>query len=194
MIGFSEDDLFDLAYDRGDENLWSVLRRRRDQKPVFALAVDELSALLARADFTPPFELFADILGNRGGRKKLLGRLGADANDPIDEFLSLAFDYERNQVPSLQGFLRWLDTGDVEVKRDLEQATRDEVRVMTVHGSKGLQAPVVFLPDSVQVPSQAPRLLWNADGMFLWPPRRRFAETQCEMALAAAVQNPGSRI
>ena len=92
----------------------------------------------------------------------------------IDEFLSLAFDYERNQVPSLQGFLRWLDTGDVEVKRDLEQATREEVRVMTVHGSKGLQAPVVFLPDSVQVPSQAPRLLWNADGMFLWPPRRRF--------------------
>ncbi len=61
---------------------------------------------------------------------------------------------------------------------------------MTVHGSKGLQAPVVFLPDSVQVPSQAPRLLWNADGMFLWPPRRRFAETQCEMALAAAVK-PG---
>ena len=73
MIGFSEDDLFDLAYDRGDENLWSVLRRRRDQKPVFALAVDELSALLARADFTPPFELFADILGNRGGRKKTSG-------------------------------------------------------------------------------------------------------------------------
>ncbi|MGB0577512.1 MAG: double-strand break repair helicase AddA [Alphaproteobacteria bacterium] len=188
MIGFSEDDLFDLAYDRGDENLWSVLRRRRDEKPIFGLAAEELSALLARADFTPPFELFADILGNRGGRKKLLARLGADANDPIDEFLSLAFDYERNQVPSLQGFLRWLDTGDVEVKRDLEQATRDEVRVMTVHGSKGLQAPVVFLPDSLQVPSQTPRLLWNADGMFLWPPRRRFAETQCEAALAAAAE------
>jgi len=117
-----------------------------------------------------------------------LTRLGADANDPIDEFLSLAFDYERNQVPSLQGFLRWLDTGDVEVKRDLEQATRDEVRVMTVHGSKGLQAPVVFLPDSLQVPSQTPRLLWNTDGMFLWPPRRRFAETQCEAALAAAAE------
>jgi ATP-dependent helicase/nuclease subunit A len=188
MIGFSEEDLFDLAYDRGDENLWSVLRRRGGEKPIYSLAVDELSELLARADFTPPFELFADILGNRGGRKKLLGRLGADANDPIDEFLSLAFDYERNQVPSLQGFLRWLDTGDVEVKRDLDQATRDEVRVMTVHGSKGLQAPVVFLPDSVQVPSQAPRLLWNADGMFLWPPRRRFAETHCEAALAAAAE------
>ncbi|NKB18926.1 MAG: double-strand break repair helicase AddA [Alphaproteobacteria bacterium] len=186
MIGFSEDELFDLAYDRGDENLWSVLRRRQDEKPIYTQAMDELSTLLARTDFTPPFELFADILGNRGGREKLLGRLGADANDPIDEFLSLAFDYERNQVPSLQGFLRWLDTGDVEVKRDLEQATRDEVRVMTVHGSKGLQAPVVFLPDSLQVPSQAPRLLWNADGMFLWPPRRRFAETQCEAALAAA--------
>ena len=188
LIRFSEDDLFDLAYDRGDENLWAVLRRRRAENPLYDFAAEELTALLARADFTPPFELFAEILGSRGGRKKLLSRLGADANDPIDEFLTLAFDYERSQIPSLQGFLRWLDTDEIEVKRDLEQATRNEVRVMTVHGSKGLQAPVVFLPDSVQVPSQMPSLLWNKDGLFLWPPRRRYAENQCEAALAAAAE------
>lgn len=188
LIGFSEDDLFDLTYDRGDENLWAVLRRRRAENPLYGFAAEELTALLARVDFTPPFELFAEILGSRGGRKKLLSRLGADSNDPIDEFLTLALDFERNQVPSLQGFLRWLDTNEIEVKRDLEQATRDEVRVMTVHGSKGLQAPVVFLPDSLQVPSQLPRILWNKDGLFLWPPRRRYAETQCEEALAVAAE------
>jgi ATP-dependent helicase/nuclease subunit A len=188
LIGFSEDDLFDLTYDRGEENLWSVLRRRRAENPIYDLAAEELTGLLARVDFTPPFELFAEILGSRGGRKKILSRLGSDSNDPIDEFLTLAFDYERSQVPSLQGFLRWLDTNEIEVKRDLEQSTRDEVRVMTVHGSKGLEAPVVFLPDSLQVPGQVPRILWNKEGLFLWPPRRRYAETQCEEALAAAAK------
>tara|TARA_B100000676_G_scaffold166784_1_gene163917 strand:+ start:34481 stop:37732 length:3252 start_codon:yes stop_codon:yes gene_type:complete len=188
LIGFSENDLFDLAYDRGEENLWAELRRRSSERPIFEFAANELTTLLARADFTPPFELFAEILGSRGGRKKLLGRLGADVNDPIDEFLSLAFEYERNQTPSLQGFLHWLDSGEIEIKRDLEQVTRDEVRVMTVHGSKGLQAPIVFLPDSVQVPTQLPRFLWSDDGMFLWPPRRRFAETVCEAALKSAIE------
>ncbi len=188
LIGFSEDDLFDLSYDRGDENLWTVLRRRRAENSLYDFAAEELTGLLTRVDFKPPFELFAEILGSRGGRKKILSRLGVDSNDPIDEFLTLAFDFERSQVPSLQGFLRWLDTDEIEVKRDLEQSTRDEVRVMTVHGSKGLEAPVVFLPDSLQVPSQVPRILWNKDGLFFWPPRRRYAEAQCEEALASAAE------
>ena len=188
LIGFSEDDLFDLTYDRGDENLWTVLRRRRAENSLYDFAAEELTSLLTRVDFKPPFELFAEILGSRGGRKKILSRLGVDSNVPIDEFLTLAFDYERSQVPSLQGFLRWLDTNEIKVKRDLEQSTRDEVRVMTVHGSKGLEAPVVFLPDSLQVPSQVPRILWNKDGLFFWPPRRRYADAQCEEALASAVE------
>ena len=127
-----------------------------------------LGDLLGRADFAPPYELIAEILGARGGRRKLLARLGPDAADPLDELLATALAYERRHGPSLQGFLQWLEAGDIEVKRDLDQRGREEVRVLTVHGAKGLEAPIVFLPDTLQVPAKLPRVLWSDDGLPLW--------------------------
>jgi ATP-dependent helicase/nuclease subunit A len=188
LFGLSEDELFDLAYNRGDHTLWQVLRTRAGEKPVFKTAVTELDALLARVDYVAPFELFADVLARRRGRALITGRLGRDANDPLDEFLARAFTFERNHAPSLQAFLHSLETDPSEIKRDLEQAMRDEVRVMTIHGSKGLQAPIVFLPDTLQIPVQRPTLLWTDDDLLLWPPRRRFAETVCEAAIEEAVR------
>ncbi|MDA0240548.1 MAG: PD-(D/E)XK nuclease family protein, partial [Proteobacteria bacterium] len=163
--------------------------RRAGETDHFSAVRDELSALLARADFVPPFELYAEILGARRGREKLLSRLGPDAADPIAEFLSLALSYEKTHIPSLEGFLYWVETGAVEVKRDLEQGTANAVRVMTVHGAKGLQAPIVFMPDTMGVPTQGPRLLWKtgADGedeAVLWAPRRGLYEETCEAVRA----------
>ena len=63
-------------------------------------------------------------------------------------------------MPSLQGFLHWLANGAVEVKRELDEGARDKVRIMTVHGAKGLQAPIVILPDTTQLPQARPNLLW----------------------------------
>src|SRR3546814_7255426 len=96
----------------------------------FAVAHDWLANLLARTDYSPSFELFAGVLSNatpRGetGRQRMVARLGAEAEDPIDEFLGLALNYERSEPPSLQGFLHWLEAGAVEIKRDLEQSGRD---------------------------------------------------------------------
>ena len=114
------------------------------------------------------------ILAAMGGRARILARLGPDAEDPIDEFLGLALDYEREHPPSLQGFLSWFRAAATEVKRDLEQTGRDEVRVMTVHGAKGLEAPIVILADTMQTPDQSPPLLWPEDGearpVLLWRP------------------------
>ena len=187
LFGLSEEGLFDLAYGRGDNTLWQELRRRAREKPIFKAAASELESLLARVDYVAPFELFADILGRRRGRELITGRLGRDANDPLDEFLARAFAFERTHPPSLQAFLYSFDSDQLEVKRDLEQAMRDEVRVMTIHGSKGLQAPIVFLPDTLQVPVQRPTLLWTEDDLLLWPPRRRFADPVCEAAMDRAV-------
>ena len=86
------------------------------------------------------------------GRAKFLGRLGPEANDALDEFLNLALDYETRETPSLQGFLAWLRAAQSEVRRDMEMA-RDEVRVMTVHGAKGLEANTVILADTTTAPS-----------------------------------------
>jgi len=186
LIGLDEDALFDLAHGR-EGSLWRALEARRAEREDFALAHALLSALLARADFTPPFELFAELLGAGGGRRRLVARLGDDANDAIDEFLALALDYEREAVPSLQGFLHWLAAEETEIKRDLERAL-DAVRIMTVHGAKGLQAPVVFLPDTTTLPTTGKSsLLWIRDKppLVLWPVRKERDDPVCRAARAA---------
>ena len=98
-----------------------------------------------------PFAFYAWLLGGDSGRARILRRLGHEANDALDEFLELALAYERKAPASLQGFMAWLRAADTEVKRDME-ISRDEVRVMTVHGAKGLEAPVVFLIDTTSSP------------------------------------------
>ena len=171
LVGLDEDQLFQLAFGR-EGTLWSSLWARRGESEAFDLAVETLSDLLARVDLLPPFELYAEILGPERGRERLLARLGREAADPIEEFLSLAQAYERDNVPSLEGFLHWLESGQQEIKRDLEHGGR-AVRVMTVHGAKGLEAPVVFLPDTLQLPTQRDRLLWTDEpDLLLWSPRK----------------------
>ena len=177
LVGLTEERLFDLAYGR-DGSLWAELKRRAAEGPDFEEAHAFLSRLQARADFVRPYELYGELLGAGGGREKLLARLGPDANDPIEEFLSLALAYEREHVPGLEGFLHWLEAGRQEIKRDLEHGA-DAVRIMTVHGAKGLQAPVVFLPDTLQTPPAERGLLWldgaQADGaLALWPLRQSY--------------------
>jgi len=168
LYGFDDDALFALAHGRRG-TLWGELRRRAAEQPRFAHAAEQLGALLARVDFTPPYELFAEVLAARRGRHLVLERLGPEAADPLDEFLAASLAYERGHGASLQGFLHWLVLGETEVKRDLNNETgRDEVRVITVHGAKGLQAPIVFLPDTLQVPRQTTPVLWTPDGLPLW--------------------------
>ncbi|MBK1670703.1 double-strand break repair helicase AddA [Rhodovibrio sodomensis] len=177
LIGLGEERLFELAWNRGQRTLWDALRDRAGENGDFERAFTRLSDWLARADYVPPYELYAQLLGAQGGRRDLVARLGPEANDPVDEFQALALAYEREHVPSLQGFLHWLEAGEQEVKRDAEHGG-NAVRVMTVHGAKGLQAPVVFLPDTLQVPSQGPKMLWDEGaGLALWPPRTGDLET-----------------
>ena len=117
----------------------------------------------------------------------MLARLGPEADDPLDELLAAALAYERSHGPSLQGFLHWLGAGDIEVKRDLDQRGRDEVRIMTVHGAKGLQAPIVFLPDTLQVPTPgAARVCGPTTGCRCGGATRRAARRRSIAARAAA--------
>ncbi len=166
LFGFDEERLFALAHGR-QGRLWRELLRRADEHPLYAQARDTLTELLGRADFAPPYELFAEILGARGGRRRLLARLGPEAEDALDEFLEAALAFEADHPPSLQGFLHWLVAGETEVKRDLDQGM-GEVRVLTVHGAKGLEAPIVILPDTTSVPNQIEPLQWVDGGLPLW--------------------------
>ncbi len=186
LVGLSEDALYDLAADR-KRPLWSELRARAGERLDFAAAVKTLKSVRARADFATPHAFYASLL-NTGGRMAILRRLGPEANDPIDEFLARALEYERAHPPSLQGFLDWIGRGQVVVKRDLEVG-RDEVRVLTVHGAKGLQAPIIFLADTCFIGQTEPLLHWrehNGKPVLLWTHRVKFADTvtRDERALA----------
>ncbi len=144
LFGLSEDDLFRLAHGREKTYLWNVLRKADDR---YAEAVACLDDLRGQVDYLRPYELIDRILTRHGGRRRLVARLGTEAEDGIDALLAQALAYERIEVPSLTGFLTWLAAEEVEIKRQMDSAG-DRVRVMTVHGAKGLEAPVVILPDT----------------------------------------------
>jgi len=156
LFGLSEDDLFKLAWQRKG-SLREALNHHAATDGKLKDALSRLENCERRFAIETPFAFYAWLLGGDGGRKRILKRLGHEANDALDEFLELALGYERKAPASLQGFVAWLRTADLEVKRDME-ISRNEVRVMTVHGAKGLEAPVVFLVDTTSSPSDTQRL------------------------------------
>ncbi len=154
LIGWDQQQLYDVAKGRGKKPLWSVLLSRNDEGGFVDEALVKLRQLLAMADYTTPARFLETILsGPLDGRRKLLARLGPEARDPIEELLSAALEYERDDIVSLDRFLAWFGRGDVEIKRD-PSAPVDAVRVMTVHGAKGLEAPVVILADATADPNK----------------------------------------
>src|SRR5690349_13047584 len=169
LFGFSDEDLFALAWDRGGIPLHGALSRRAGERPLFTEAAGRIGKLAELAKRETPFDFYAQVLGADGGRRRFLARLGPEANDALDEFLNLALEYEKRETPSLQGFLAWLRQARAEVKRDMEIA-RDEVRVMTVHGAKGLEAPLVILADTMTPPAgpRQPRLLKLSGQAVVW--------------------------
>jgi ATP-dependent helicase/nuclease subunit A len=160
LFGLDDEQLYKLCYQRKGP-LRSVLRARAAEDAQFAEASLALDALAQKARTLSPFAFYAHVLGARKGRAQILARLGVEASDPLDEFLDLALSYEQRETPSLQGFLNWIRAAKSEVKRDMEME-RDEVRVMTVHGAKGLEAKNVILVDHTTTRPEGahpPRLL-----------------------------------
>ncbi|HZG09273.1 MAG TPA: double-strand break repair helicase AddA [Allosphingosinicella sp.] len=145
LFGWSQDQLFAAAHGR-EGPLWHVVRGEA--------AAKGLHTILEMADYATPHQFLETLLsGPSGGRRSLLERLGPEARDPIEELLSSALEFESSSAPSLQRFLDWFSRGDVEIVRD-PSAPLDAVRVMTVHGSKGLQAPVLILADACSDPDR----------------------------------------
>lgn len=185
LIGWSQDELMHAAMKRRG-GLWAHLQATQPPERIAPLA-----AMLRRADFATPYVFLEELLtGPLDGRRKLIRRLGQEARDPIDELLNAALEFERVAIPSLQRFLDWFDRGDVEIVRDSSQPL-DAVRVMTAHGAKGLQAPLVILADATADPEARPRstLNWKADDAVELPvfrPRKEQRAGQIAEAIETA--------
>lgn len=163
LCGWDEDKLFRLAHPRPvGSYLWQALRRNNPDPDTYGMLDD----LRNQTDFLRPFDLLDRILVRHRGRAKLIARLGPDCEEAIDGLLSQALDYEQAEVPSLTGFLEWMAAEDVEMKRQAEGAG-SRIRLMTVHGAKGLEAPIVILPDCGPIRSSGRDVLLPRAGS--WP-------------------------
>ena len=163
LCGWSEAELFRLAQPRRGY-LWEALR----DAPGHDATRSFLDDMRRQADFLRPYDLIERALHRHDGRRKLIGRLGPEAEDGIDELLSQALSYEATEVPSLTGFLTWMETDDIEVKRQLD-GEGERIRVMTVHGAKGLEAEIVLLPDTCDRPQRDSDHIYRLpDGPPVW--------------------------
>ncbi len=193
LFGLTDDDLLTIAPHRKG-TLRDALTGHAAANDKFNAALKRLKDCEEKFANTTPFTFYAWLLGGDRGRARILRRLGPEAVDALDEFLELALSYERKAPASLQGFMAWLRAADTEVKRDMEIA-RDEVRVMTVHGAKGLEASVVFLVDTTTSPSDSQRVNLirmpqgnaapNAPGVVLWAGKK--ADDLAPVATARAI-------
>ncbi|WP_269584279.1 double-strand break repair helicase AddA [Roseibium sp. Sym1] len=158
LFGLNDDDLFDIARETPDKirpgTLWQMLVRRSETSGLWRGVRSTLEDWRSRADFVPPYEFYARLLGADGGRRAFRARLGVEVDDVLDEFLALTIAYEQAGTPGLEGFLAWMAAAPTEIKRELTN-TKGMVRIMTVHGSKGLEARIVILVDPGAPPVSA---------------------------------------
>lgn len=174
FLGLSDEDLFALGHGREGRSLWSRLRLRADETPLWREAADRLKDLMDRARNQTPYDLYATFLAQvddegRSMRARMLTRLGPEAADAADAFLAEVLACEGRGGQSLQAVIDLMGRAEIEVKREMD-APKGEVRMMTVHGAKGLEAPIVFLPETTVegMGGQGSALLRTEGGGFLW--------------------------
>jgi ATP-dependent helicase/nuclease subunit A len=190
LVGVTEEELFALCIDREWKSVWQRVQELASEMPAAARARDLLQRFLNDTGFATPYEQLAALLEAAGGRRRLYASLGEECGEAIDEFLNLALAYEARHAPNLQDMLDWMEQGELEVKRDLEEGA-GRVRIMTVHGAKGLEAPVVFLADQRRRPQQLSGLFWIdvEDALLpIWSPNKASDDPITARARAEAQQ------
>ena len=158
IFRLTERDIFNICKTKNDTN-FANKAQNTDVAPVTVFDVlrtsnpdiyERLSVIIKNADTMGPYSFFTNILNTNNTRESMVAALGSQIIDPLEEFLTICMAYERTQSGTLHKFLKWFITGGSVIKRDMDAASG--VRIVTVHSSKGLEAPVIFLIDTVRIP------------------------------------------
>ncbi len=189
LFGMDEEQLFDLAYDRGTSSLFSRLMVHRGADTTLGAMADRMARWQSRAEYDSVFGFFSYVLTD-GGRQRLREQLGSSVDESLDHFLGLAQKFALAGGVSLLQFVTVIRNSGGEVKRDMDAVGSDEVRLMTIHGAKGLEAPIVILPDMLRARANAEKLAKSADGKFIYwlPPSGGAQPAFIETAKAVATQ------
>lgn len=197
LFDLSEEALFDLAHDRGPSTLAEALEKAAGHDGTLADIHQRLAAWRERSRRLPVFEFYASILSGEGGRERLVARLGPETPDMLDEFMRYALAQERAGLPALQSFVDGLESASPVIKREMDPS-RQQVRIMTVHGAKGLEAPVVFLIDRGAAPhsaAKADRFLEvsgaGGETLYLWNATSELKSSVTESAKAEVARKAG---
>ncbi len=166
LFNIDETELLELAHNR-EGYLWDELKLRDHS------SIRKINEFMDMSYSMTPFEFYFNLIEYFNVRSSYLEEYGSEANDILDTFLDLVSDFEKENIPSLQIFLDFVNNVKTEVKRDFSQKN-DQVRIMTVHGAKGLQAPLVFLTDTVSLPFNNDTIIWLSEDKLLWPGRSKY--------------------
>jgi ATP-dependent helicase/nuclease subunit A len=159
LIGLTQDQLMSLSVNR-QESLWSALIYH-GHTPVYGPAYQWLKVIMDQTDYLTPFDLYSFVLYQKDGKKNILSRLGHEAEDVLSSFIEVLANFDRTLPPSLELVIGELMAQDYELKRDSADSLHNEIRMMTIHGSKGLQAPVVILVEKFSSTSPQESVLWS---------------------------------
>lgn len=169
LIGMSEEDLYTLAQGR-QGSLWLSLVEQAKTHLTFLPAYDWLKKCMNQADVIPVYEFYNHVLTQGEGRLRFVSRLGQEVEEVLEEFLTQCIKYDQGNASSLQGFIHFMSNQSQEIKRDSSDTNSNQIRMMTIHGAKGLQAPIVILPDAAEGGRDKRELfLWGDNVMMLRP-------------------------
>jgi len=155
VIGIHEQQIYNILVNKNDNSLWENIQPYED-------IYNKLNYLITLYKISTAENFFDLAVNNLNLREILSAYNGDDSDDMINELLTLSKNYANDIDNSLQGFISWFENNDIWIKRDMEHS--DKIRVMTVHGSKGLEAPIVILCDSTTLPISSNKFIWSDNG------------------------------
>ncbi|MBL1405550.1 MAG: double-strand break repair helicase AddA [Rhizobiales bacterium] len=184
LFDFSEEQLFEITHYRGDEHLYEFMAQFEHTDLVLREKVRNacllLESILTNAKSLAAYDFYAQLFSKNDLRRKYLTRMGNEAEEVIDGFLQAAISHDANKAGSLTDFIEWLAHANPEIKREIDLET-NEVRVITTHSSKGLEAPIVFLVDpgsaafhATHMPAVAKITSKTNRVQFLWQSKKEF--------------------